>query len=106
MKLKHDKHHRELELMVGDWDLLCLNHCTVISGRNASLSKLAPKLFRPYKVIQCIGLVAYRMQLRTRAHIHNVFHVAFLRKFEGVIPAEILSSLPIIRVVVCDNDLK
>jgi hypothetical protein len=103
MKLKHDKQHRELELAVGDWDWLGLNHRIAVSGQNAGPSKLAPKFFGPYKVIEHIGSVAYRMQLLTRARIHNVFHVAFLRKFEGVAPERYRCCRPLCAVAWCPS---
>jgi hypothetical protein len=60
-------------------------------------SKLAPKYFGPYKVLQCIGEVAYKLQLPKRARIHDVFHVTFLKKFEGSAPTEVPPLPPIAR---------
>jgi hypothetical protein len=45
--------------------------------------KLASKFFRAYELVQRIGHVAYKLQLLPKARIHNVFHVAFVKKFEG-----------------------
>jgi hypothetical protein len=54
--------------------------------RDATKSKLSPKFFGPYAIIECIGSVTYRLQLLPKARIHDVFHVAFLKKFEGMPP--------------------
>jgi hypothetical protein len=48
MKQQHDKWHRTLELVVGDWAWLRLSHRAVVSVREAGPSKLAPKFFGPY----------------------------------------------------------
>jgi hypothetical protein len=83
MKKQHDKQHRQLELVVGDWVWLRLNNRAAVSIREAGPSKLAPKFFEPYQVVERIGPVAYRLKLPACARIHDVFHVEFLCKFEG-----------------------
>ena len=41
--------------------------------------KLAPKFYGPYKIIEEMGEVAYRLQLPPEAVIHNVFHIFQLK---------------------------
>ena len=43
------------------------------------LGKLSLKFYRPYKVIQRVGMVAYKLELLEGACIHPVFHVSFLK---------------------------
>jgi hypothetical protein len=56
--------------------------------------KLAPRYIGPYKIIERIGMVAYRILLPPHLdRIHNVFHVSMLRKAD-LDPTRILPQIP------------
>jgi hypothetical protein len=86
MKQAHDKKHRDLEFTVGEWAWLRLNQRAATAIRSGNQSKLRPKYFGPYIIQERIGSLAYKLQLPPQARIHNVFHVTFLKKFEGASP--------------------
>jgi hypothetical protein len=88
MKHQHDQNRRQVEFHVGDWVWLRLNHRVAAGIRSPGLTKLGPKYFGPYAVLEKIGAVTYHLQLSPSAKIHNVFHVVFLKKFEGAPPIE------------------
>jgi hypothetical protein len=99
MKTSYDKNHCELEFAMGDWAWLCLNHCAATTIRESDYSKLGPKYFGPYEVCEKIGSVSYRLRLRlpAKTRIHDVFHIAFLKKFEVVSPGSVPPLPSIVR---------
>ncbi len=44
-------------------------------------AKLTPKCLGPFRIIQEISLVAYRLELPTNWRIHNVFHASLLMPY-------------------------
>jgi hypothetical protein len=96
MKMTHSQSHRPLEFALGNLVWMRLSQRAVVSVRDGPLSKLAPKYYRPYHVLECIGGLAYRLQLPARVCIHDVFHVAFLKKYTGAEPAAIPPLPPIV----------
>jgi hypothetical protein len=45
--------------------------------------KLSPKYYIPYKVLQNIGTMAYKLELPSSSRVHPVFHVSCLKKVIG-----------------------
>ena len=46
-------------------------------------NKLSPKYYSPYKVLQKIGTMAYKLELHVASRLHPVFHVSCLKKVIG-----------------------
>jgi hypothetical protein len=47
-------------------------------------------------VTERVGPLAYRLQLPAKARIHDVFHVAYLKKFEGDAPSLVAPLPPVV----------
>jgi hypothetical protein len=81
MKQQAYQHHSEREFEVGDWVFLRLQPYKQMSLKQQKKdNKLAPKYYGPYKVLQRIGSMAYKLELPPSSHVHPVFHVSFLKK--------------------------
>ena len=64
---------------VGDWVYLRLQPCKQTSVHNKKLGKLAPRYYGPFKVLQKIGEVSYKLDLPLGSLIHLVFNVSNLK---------------------------
>ena len=63
MKKMADTKRSELKFKVGDEVYLKLRPCRQCSLARKRCEKLAPKFYGPYKIVEEIGEVAYRLQL-------------------------------------------
>lgn len=50
--------------------------------------KLSKRYYGPFKILERIGLVAYKLELPEESRIHLVFHVAMLKAYYSTIPLE------------------
>lgn len=91
MKMAQDQRRREVIFSVGDWVLLRLHHRYASTVKPVSPTKLGPRFYGPFQVLQRIGDVAYKFQLSAKARIHDVFHVSLLKKFKGTPPSSVVS---------------
>ena len=83
MKQQADQHHSERTFQVGDMVFLRFHPYKQSSLKLKGHQKLAPKFYGPYKVLQKIGSVAYKLELPPSSRIHLVFHVSCLKKVIG-----------------------
>ncbi|KAJ4718964.1 Retrotransposon protein, putative, Ty3-gypsy subclass [Melia azedarach] len=88
-----DKRRRNLEFAVGDYVFLRVSPWKGIL-RFGKRGKLSPRYMGPFKIIERIGEVAYRLALPPElSRIHDVFHVSMLKKYISD-PSHILDSQP------------
>ena len=73
--LKHqaDKNISERQFQVGDSVFLKLQPYVQSTLAPRANQKLAFKYYGPFKVIACIGSVAYKLELPTSSTVHPVF---------------------------------
>lgn len=72
-----DQHRREEEFQEGELVWLSSRNMTPRGS-----PKLQPKYVGPYKIIQRIGKVAYKLDLPPSMQQHPVFHVSLLSKYD------------------------
>jgi hypothetical protein len=84
MKQQADQHRSERIFEVGDWVFLRLQPYKLMSLKQANKdNKLSPKYYGPYKVLQNIGTMAYKLELHVSSRVHPIFHVSSLKKVIG-----------------------
>ena len=67
-----------------DWVFLWLQPYKQMSLRKAKKdNKLSSKYYGPYKALQNIGTMEYKLELPSSSRVHPVFHVSCLKKVIG-----------------------
>ena len=81
MKQQAYQHCSERSFNVGDWVFLRLQPYKQMSLKNTEKdNKLSPKYYDPYKVLQKIGSLDYKLELPASSRVHPIFHVSCLNK--------------------------
>ena len=76
-----DPRRKDVELHIGDYVFLKVSLMKGVM-RFGKKEKLAPRYIQPFKILERIGVVAYRLALPPdMSQVHPVFHVSMLRKY-------------------------
>ncbi|MCO5586741.1 hypothetical protein L7F22_040683 [Adiantum nelumboides] len=91
-----DKHRRRLVLQLGQYVLLKFPKARLKKQRQAKgkVVKLLTRYYEPFKIIDKINDVTFRLDLPYTWNIHNVFHISLLRIYQGNLPPELPSPEP------------
>ncbi|XP_070054354.1 uncharacterized protein [Nicotiana tomentosiformis] len=110
-----DVRRRDLEFKEDDWVFLKVSPMKGIM-RFGKKGKLSARYVGPYRVIQRIGQVAYKLELSPEMLlVHPVFHVSMLKKVVGdssaIVPVETIEvneelSYEEIPVVILDRQVR
>ncbi|XP_024961195.1 uncharacterized protein LOC112501720 [Cynara cardunculus var. scolymus] len=80
-KLQADKKRREVHFQVGEWVYVKLKSYRQVSVANKISHKLVARFFGPFKVVERVGPVKYKLQLPITSKVHSIFfHASLLKK--------------------------
>jgi hypothetical protein len=71
-----DKHRIEMSFKVGEQVLLSTKYLNIKHGKTNR--KLLPKWIGPFKVVQKVGPVSYKLEMNPGWSVHPVFHIFLL----------------------------
>jgi hypothetical protein len=80
MKSQADKRRQDVSFAVGDSVLLATKNLKLKGDKPR---KLLPRYIGPFKVLQTVGKVAYKLDLPAQMRVHNVFHVSLLQPYKS-----------------------
>jgi len=80
MKSQADKDRSEREFAIGDSVFLRLQPYVQSSVANRTSQKLSFRYYSPFKILQRVGQVAYKLDLPDDAKIHPVVRVSQLKQ--------------------------
>ncbi|KAK6123002.1 hypothetical protein DH2020_043249 [Rehmannia glutinosa] len=81
-KIYADKRRKDLEFKAGDEVFLGLSPWKGLINPKKR-GKLSPRYVGPYKILQMIGKLAYRLELPAQyVGMHDVFHASRLKKYQ------------------------
>ena len=83
MKQHADSKRHHDEFAIGDFVFLKLRPYRQKSLAHRKFEKLAARYYGPFKVVQRVGQVAYKLELPASSTIHPVFHISQLRRARG-----------------------
>ncbi|CAM8934417.1 unnamed protein product [Rhodiola kirilowii] len=86
MKAYADQHRTVREFAVGDMIYIRLQPYHQQSVMRRGTPKLAKRYYGPFRIMERIGKVAYRIELPSSVKVNNVFHVSLLKPCKGKFP--------------------
>ncbi|GJZ13527.1 reverse transcriptase, partial [Tanacetum coccineum] len=99
MSKQANKKRLDKQFQVGDFVYLRLRNYRQNSVAARDNQKLSKRFFGPYRVLERIGPVAYRLELPIASRVHPVFHVSLLKESHSQtasseFPSEWLNDAP------------
>jgi len=93
-----NKKRRDHTFDKGDLVLLRLQPYRQYTVNRRSSQKLSKVFFGPFKILERIRAVAYRLELPPGSKIHSVIHISLLKPYFGTHPPEYYQPLPAVLV--------